>query len=420
MRHITLFITLLILSLASSYASSTCPQVARIEESTPGIELSALPTARPDSLVPDTSGFGSIHSAKVPKGIFAKLGFINKIIAYFDEANKPKKNKKFDFSVIGGPHYSTDTKFGVGLVAAGLYRTDSTSTTPQSDVAVYLDATTSMFFKFGLRGTHILPKDRSRFHYDVNFSSVATKFWGIGYDNNVNDDNESKYKYLNSQAELSFVWRLAPSLFIGPIASFDYINARHLQKPELWEGQADRTFNTGLGFTIQYDTRDFLTNAFKGLFLRLDQRFNPRFLGNKYAFSLTELTFDYYHRAWKGATVAFQFHSRLTYGNTPWGLLSTLGGSDNMRGYFEGRYRDKSEIDVCLELRQHVWRRNGLAVWVGAGTVFPKFSAMRWSKVLPNYGIGYRWEFKKRVNVRLDLGFGRHQTGFIFSINEAF
>ncbi len=100
--------------------------------------------------------------------------------------------------------------------------------------------------------------------------------------------------------------------------------------------------------------------------------------------------------------------------------MSTLGGSDNMRGYFEGRYRDKSEMDLCLELRQHVWRRNGLVAWIGAGTVFPRFSALRWSKILPNYGIGYRWEFKKKVNIRLDLGFGRHQTGFIFSINEAF
>ncbi|MDE6467402.1 MAG: outer membrane protein assembly factor, partial [Muribaculaceae bacterium] len=171
---------------------------------------------------------------------------------------------------------------------------------------------------------------------------------------------------------------------------------------------------------IQYDTRDFLTNAFKGIYLRLDQRFNPRFLLNKYAFSLTELDFSVYHGLWRDATLAFRLHSRVTYGNTPWGLLSTLGGSYNMRGYFEGRYRDKSAIDVCLELRQHVWRRNGIALWVGAGTVFPKFSALRWNQVLPNYGIGYRWEFKKRVNVRLDLGFGRHQTGFIFSINEAF
>ena len=370
MRHIIACILFITVALAAYPASPESPDTAAIS--------THFPTP---ALYIDTAGFADIHNVKPKKNI------IEKIIAYFNESNKPKKNKKFDFSVIGGPHYSSDTKFGVGVVAAGIYRTDTVAT-PQSDVAIYLDATTSMFF--------------------------------IGYDMDVNDDNESDYKYLNSQATVSYVWRLAPSFFIGPFASFDYTNARKQDKPWLWEGQADRTLNVGVGFTIQYDTRDILTNAFKGMFIRLDQRFIPRFLANRYAFSLTELTFNYYRHVWRDATLAFQLHSRLTYGNTPWSLLSTLGGSYNMRGYYEGRYRDKSEIDVCLELRQHVWRRNGLALWVGAGTVFPKFSDIRWRKVLPNYGIGYRWEFKKRVNIRLDLGFGRHQTGFIFSINEAF
>lgn len=350
-------------------------------------------------------------------------GLITKIIDYFNDSNKPASNKKFDVSFIGGPHYSSDTKFGIGLVAAGLYRmsaADTATTIPPSDVALYADATTSMFFKLGVRGTHILPRDRARIHYDVYFSSVATKFWGIGYEMDVNDANECDYKYLNSQAVVSYMWGLAPHFYLGPTAAFDYINGRHFNKPELWEGQAARTFNVGVGFTVQFDNRDFLTNASHGIYARFDQRFNPRFLANKYAFSLTELTFAYYHPLWRTATIAMQLHSRLTYGNTPWGLMSTLGGSYTMRGYFEGRYRDKSEIDVCVELRQHIWRRNGAVVWVGAGTVFPRFSDIRWHKVLPNYGIGYRWEFKKKVNVRLDLGFGRHQTGFIFSINEAF
>ena len=348
-----------------------------------------------------------------------KKGLIQKILDYFEESNKPKKNKKFDFSIIGGPHYSSDTKFGIGAVAAGLYHTDTVDT-PQSDVSIYADATTSMFFKLGVRGNHIRPHDTSRLQYDVYFSSIETKFWGIGYDMNINDDNESKYKYLNSQAHVAYVWRIAESLYLGPFATFDYINGRDFKKPELWNGEKDRTFNLGVGFTLQLDTRDFINNASHGVLLRADQRFNPRFMFNKYAFSLTELTFAYYHPLWRDATIACQLHSRLTYGNTPWGLLSTLGGSDNMRGYFEGRYRDKSEIDACVELRQHIWKRNGVVIWGGAGTIFPRFSALRWRKVLPNYGIGYRWEFKKRVNVRLDLGFGRHQTGFIFSINEAF
>ena len=50
-----------------------------------------------------------------------KRSFFNKFLDYFNDANKNKKHKKFDFSIIGGPHYSTDTKLGLGLVAAGLY-----------------------------------------------------------------------------------------------------------------------------------------------------------------------------------------------------------------------------------------------------------------------------------------------------------
>ena len=64
-----------------------------------------------------------------------KRSFFGKILNYFNDANKEKKNKKFDFSIIGGPHYSSDTKFGIGLVAAGLYRTDrNDSILPPSNV----------------------------------------------------------------------------------------------------------------------------------------------------------------------------------------------------------------------------------------------------------------------------------------------
>lgn len=52
--------------------------------------------------------------------VAVKRSFFKKFLDYFNDANKEKKNKKFDFSVIGGPHYSSDTKLGLGLVAAGL------------------------------------------------------------------------------------------------------------------------------------------------------------------------------------------------------------------------------------------------------------------------------------------------------------
>ncbi len=55
-----------------------------------------------------------------------KKGFFKRFIEYFEKSNKVDPAKKFDFSIIGGPHYSSDTKLGLGMVASGLYRIDRT------------------------------------------------------------------------------------------------------------------------------------------------------------------------------------------------------------------------------------------------------------------------------------------------------
>ncbi len=231
---------------------------------------------RSDSLPADTT-------VEKPKNL------VGKIIDYFNNSNQTKPQKDVDISFIGGPHYSSDTKFGIGVVAAGVYRHDKTDTITQpSNVSIYFDATTSMFFKLGVRGTHFYPGDRMRWSYDVNFASISTKFWGIGYDAAINDDNESKYKYLTSRAETEFVWRILPNFYAGPKIAFDYVNGRDFEKPELWLDEADRTFNLGAGLTIKYDSRDNITATTHGTFIAIDQQFNPRFLANKYAFSLTE------------------------------------------------------------------------------------------------------------------------------------
>ena len=119
--------------------------------------------------------------------------------------------------------------------------------------------------------------------------------------------------------------------------------------------------------------------------------------------------------------MAYDLSGVFNYGHTPWTMLALMGGSTRMRGYYEGRYRDKQMIEIQAELRQKIYGRSGIAVWVGAGNVFPSLNKFNPAHTLPNYGIGYRWEFKKRVNVRLDYGFGKKgQNGFLFSINEAF
>lgn len=366
----------------------------------------------------------SISSAEKVDTMALRAGksWVNRILDYFNDSNKNKKHKRFDFSVIGGPHYASDTKFGLGLVAAGLYRTDpNDSILPPSNVSLYGDVSSVGFYMLGVRGNHIAPKGRYRIDYHLYFYSFPADFWGIGYEMGDNDANKSDMKRWQAQAEVSFLFRVADNFYIGPMESYDYVIGKHIERPELLQGMDQHTWNVGAGVSLVYDNRDNLTNPHRGIYLNINQMFRPGFMGNDYAFSTTAFRFDAYQRLGKGTVLAEDIGANLNFGNPSWGMMAELGGTHSMRGYYEGRYRDKHSLEATVELRQHVWKRNGIVVWVGAGTIFPKFSALRSKQILPNAGVGYRWEFKKNVNVRLDYGFGKSgQSGFLFNINEAF
>lgn len=356
-----------------------------------------------------------------PKDSVEHPGFLARIIRYFSESNKPKENKAFDFSIIGGPHFSSDTKLGLGLVAAGQYRTNRTdSVTALSNVSLYGDISTVGFYLIGIRGNHFTPGNRFRLDYNMHFYSFPRKFWGIGYHAGNDYKHSSKFDEFSLRAYAQIMAHLGNGFYVGPGLTFSHDRARHAERPDMWEGQRMKIVSFGPSLTAMYDTRDNVTNPHKGVFASVKQRFYPRFLGNKYAFSSTTVDFNAYFSVWKGAVVAGNVHAAFSYGNVPWSLMPTFGGSNTMRGYYEGRFRDKCEADFTIELRQHVWRRNGIVVWGGAGSVFPRLNEFKARHILPNGGIGYRWEFKKNTNVRLDFGIGRGETAFIFNINESF
>ena len=335
--------------------------------------------------------------------VIKKNNFFRKFYTYFRTANEDKTQEKdFDFSIIGGPHYSSTVKLGLGIVAAGLYRVDKNDLSiPPSNVSFFGDVTTTGFYLLGVRGNTLFTGGKYRLDFNTYFFSFPSAFWGIGYDS-ATYGKAGAYKRLQNQVKVDFMVRVAKDI-------------------EQLRGENPLNINAGLGVFLMYDSRDFITNAYRGIYFKAEQRFFPSFMGNRETFYRTEVQWNAYHPLWKGAVMAYDVHGMFNYGNPPWTMLALMGGSSRMRGYYEGRYRDNNLIEAQVELRQKVYGRNGIVIWGGAGNVFPSFSKFNGAHTLPNYGIGYRWEFKKRVNVRLDYGFGlRGQKSFMFGINEAF
>lgn len=377
-----------------------------------GQEVGPLATASPDTLAP----FDTL-------ALKPKRGLVARVLQYFAESDKPKPNKKIDFGIIGGPHYASDTGVGLGLVASALYSTDrSDSTLELSNASLYSDVSSKGFLMIGLRGNTFLPRKRYRLDYRLYVYTFPSYLWGFSYPESDNDDNKSKYSCTKFEVMARFLMPLNRYSYLGPIARYQYVHAYKLKDhaPELLGGRPLTVSDVSVGVSYTFDSRDFMLNASRGWFVQVDLTANPTFLGNNNTYWSGELQVATYRRAWRGAILAGELHTRQSVGSVPWPMLSDVGSSNRMRGYYEGRYRDKNVVDAQVELRQHIWHRNGLVVWLGAAEVFPDYGSLRFRRILPNAGVGYRWQFKKGVNVRLDYGFSRNGTGFIFNINEAF
>ena len=364
----------------------------------------------------------TIQHEQQPDTVKKKKGIINWVLNYLNNTNKNKKHKKFDFSVLPGPHFSSDTGLGLGIIGMGLYRQDRRDTISQpSNVSIFGDITTKSSYTVGIFGTHVFPYDKGRIDYEVAANYFKESFWGIGYKMANNDANEGVMKRWKIGAKANFLWEVARNMFIGPSLTYDFADILEIDRPELLAGQDKHVWNIGVGFSLAYDTRDIMTRPTRGLYLNVTQLFRPKFLSSGYAYTTTDFRFNTYGKLWQGAVIGGDLRGTFNFDNPSWATMSLLGNSSTMRGYYKGRYRDKHILQAQMELRQHVWKRNGVVAWVGVGTVFHKFSAMRSERLLPNWGIGYRWEFKKNGNVRLDYGFGkRGMQGFVFNINEAF
>ncbi len=343
------------------------------------------------------------------------IAFINKIL---NQDGKTDSTKKMKFGIICGPHYSSDTKFGIGFNVVGEYFVKRDGKTSMSNLTIFGDITTTKYFNAGIRGNNFFKEDRVRIDYKAMFDAFPSKFWGLGYSNNDNDKIESKYRRLKIGSNIDLFFSTIPNLYIGPHLEHIFIRAKEFEDETLISGRRKIIRPFGLGFSICWDSRDFLLNPQKGTYAKIS--FTSYYEHNHKSYYKINTTVNYFTPIWKDGVLGFDFNLETNWGRTPWLLYSELGGSYKMRGYYEGRYRDRNAYCITAELRQKVYRRHGVVAWAGMGTVWG-IDNFNIKNTLPNWGVGYRFELIKKINIRLDFGFGKNgQHAIIFQIAEAF
>lgn len=329
--------------------------------------------------------------------------------------------RRLDVSFAIAPSYAWETGLGIGGMATGLYRLDRTdSLMPPSNVMLSGSVTFRGAYLLAAEGNTYFKGRRSRLAWQLGLQDKTVDFWGI---DRASCATNPTINYTRRQVLLQAHYRYEPvrHLFVGGRLDFLSARAAEIDDPAYLQGQRTSYLNTGLGVSLEYDSRDFIPNPRRGLYLSVTQSVWPAAFGD-YGRTLwrTTVAADYYQPVWRGGLLAFDLYGRFGSNDLPWTMREQLGGRLRMRGYYEGRYTDNHIVAGQVELRQRITGRLGVVVWYGGGTVFSDFGSLRWGDLLPTYGVGIRFEFKHNINLRVDYGFGRQSGGVVFSMGEAF
>ncbi|MCY9869763.1 BamA/TamA family outer membrane protein [Vibrio barjaei] len=339
------------------------------------------------------------------------------------------------FSFLGGPAFTPEQ--GVLVAVGGLYsfKTDREQQQLQRSsvsafiIGNYVDSEVG----YGLRAKHDLfwNNDDIQFQGAWNAGTQGKHYWGIGYDAAQQFDfgDVTQYKANTNNYKGNLIFRIVDNWFAGPAIKLNYFSPTTEPESAILDENfnqfKDKPFTWGLGGSIQYDSRDVAVNPWSGSLFRTEVLLYSEALGSQAEYQKLDVEYRTFHSFQKGRVLAVLGRFQQAFGDTPYYDMPELGGANSMRGYYQGQYRDKVTAEVTAEYR-HTFRRSsgalsnhGVTAWTGVGSVGESVEDLSGHAIL-SYGIGYRYELQPRMNIRLDLGMGKHGSAFYFNFTEAF
>ena len=361
-------------------------------------------------------------------GILLTLGFLPAITCSAQKDSSVIKNLKNHLLVLPVIARSIETSWSFGTVISGTFHVNKKDsairTSNLQGLALY---SLKKQFVAAINGTIYFPGEKYILNEQLSYSFFPDKFWGLGRvapDSNAESYNfEQFYVYLHGQRALS------RHLFIGVLYEYQRLFKVQYVAGGLFDKENVPGRNgyqvSGLGVSLTYDTRNDAFAPDKGVFLQgYFNHFAPLF-GSDFTYTNYVVDVRSFIKTYKRQVIALQAYMFLNYGTVPLRSLASLGGANSMRGYYDGRYRDKNQVVFQAEYRVPLIWRLGAVAFGGVGNVSHSGSDIfNTDNVKYSYGAGFRVALTRseRLNLRLDYGIGRggQSSGFYFQLGEAF
>lgn len=322
------------------------------------------------------------------------------------------------------PAYQPETGFLLGGAAIFALQYPKGSERRESQVTLAGAASLREQYSVLLRPELFLFDEGMHFEASVSAARFPDRFFGIG--NGTLRENEEWFTPVFYNLELMPKWRVASGAYLGPRLRLLRADVRRTEAGGVL-ARGDVTGSTGgmsleLGFAALWDTRDRTLYPRDGGLLRVQAGSSRPAWGAD--FDYDALRFDarlYRSLPWANHVLSAQAIVELRSGAPPFYDLGMLGGAEMLRGYYQGRYRDRQYLAWQVEHRFPLVWRLGAVLFGAAGVVAPELADLRWRDTRLAAGLGLRVAplDDVPVNIRLDAAYG-DALEFYFGIGEAF
>ncbi|QQL48734.1 BamA/TamA family outer membrane protein [Mucilaginibacter ginkgonis] len=332
------------------------------------------------------------------------------------------------------PVLSSAPETGLEVGASGLYSfyTDTlTKGTRVSNLFGYATITTKGQERLSLSTSYWTPQNQWHYIAAASYVNFPANFYGIG--NNTLKSYKVDLGLQRFKLNLEADKRLGKYIYLGAVAGGFNYRFENKNPGGVFDTDTRVEYRNGgstvfIGPSLIFDSRNNNTYTTKGIVVT--SYFNAMqglFGNNSYSGGFFNIEYAQFFSLNRKFVLGLNVQDQnLTGGSSPFYLLPALGSDEMMRGYYNGRYRDRNLVAGQAELRYRLSDRIGLVGFAGTGTVFnTSFNA---KDLKPNYGGGLRYFFdvEKGLSIRVDYGFGEkrpgesRQSGLYLALGEAF
>ena len=339
-------------------------------------------------------------------------------------------NKNLKFIPIPTISASPETGVRFGLSLDYFYRTSRDSDTSIRASLSWIQVLYSTRRQFTLEGftSTYTPNEKYYLFFRGGFISNYERYWGRSFPN-AKEDGYDEVTYQRFFANSRTTKNLGKRIFAG--LEWYYSDYRRITLDSLSSIAAGAASNVaslapsrigGIGWDFNIDRRDNQFSPTRGMYLDVSNSYFFDLRSGRYAYRSLSVDARKYWE-WKRHVLAGQVLLSNLSGDVPDLELLRFGGGNVMRGFFQGRFRDKNLWALQQEYRYELTEVLRLALFQSIGSTAPRLGDMFSGQVHWSGGVGGRFLFnkQKKVFIRADVAItDRGNLGYYFRIGDAF